>query len=257
MAEQRYFQYLAGERQGEVLVFDRVETDEDLVFVTFKDDSRCNEEFILPINDRNWDGKLMAEIESPKNCWTFSEKWVGREEERWSLPEDSPDGERHLVQPLVKGKKKVTPKAPKRTSSNFGQISNPEPIATVTPDNGLIVQQGASIDVTDPVYMMMDRAKKFDTPVIMDLVISLPSKSLYEVAKESFEEGGEKVIEYIISNLDNQKLKDSLKVALKFAYGDEDPPGEPNVGPFVSLEERVAEVEPVVSDVKAEEENKE
>ena len=220
MAEQRYFQYLAGERQGEVLVFDRVETDDDLIFITFKDQSRCNEELILPINEREWNGKLMAEIESPQNCWTFDEKWVGREKERWSKPEDSPDGERKLVSPAVVGKKKVTPKPPRRSSSNFGQISTPAPTPAVTPVNGLIVQQGSSIDASDPVYMMMDKARKFDTEVTMDLTISLPTKSLYDVAKESFDEGGEKVIEYIISNLDNQKLKDSLKLALKIAYND-------------------------------------
>jgi len=68
---------------------------------------------------------------------------------------------------------------------------------------------------------MMDKAKKFDTVIEMNLIVSLPSKALYNVAEESFEEGGDKVIEYIIRNLDDQKLKDSLRRALKEAYGNE------------------------------------
>ena len=37
---------------------------------------------------------------------------------------------------------------------------------------------------------MMDKAKKFETEVEMNLTISLPAKSLYDVADESFEDGG-------------------------------------------------------------------
>ena len=86
------------------------------------------------------------------------------------------------------------------------------------------VQQQASIEaqqakMSDPVWVMMEKAKKFDTEVEMTLNIALPSKSLFDVADESFEEGGQKVIEYIIDNLDDSKLKDALKVALREAYG--------------------------------------
>ena len=55
----------------------------------------------------------------------------------------------------------------------------------------------------------------------MMLIISLPSKALYDVAKESFEGGGPKVVEYIISSLDDTKLKNSLRVALLNAYDDQ------------------------------------
>jgi len=226
MANQRFFQFLAGERQSEVLVFDRIEQEDGINFVCFKDGSRCNEELILPLNQRQWSTQLMAEIDSPSNCWTFKTEYVGRQEERWSAPEEAPDGVSHLVQPFVEGRKKVTPVPPRPTKSAFGQINSFSESPNISPAGGTNVQQQASNDEigrlsNDPVYLMMDKAKKFDTVIEMNLVVSLPSKSLYNVADESFEDGGDKVIEYIIRNLDDQKLKDSLKRALKEAYGNE------------------------------------
>lgn len=235
--ETRFFQFLAGERQGEVLVFDRIEEDDGDVYLCFKDDSRCNEDLILPINKREYSSELMAEVENPKNIWTFDTKWVGREEEKWSRPEDSPDGEVHLVQPFVQGRKQTTPIPPRKSKAKFGAISNYVAPAPPAPVNPLL---------NDPVWLMMDKAKKFDTDVEMIVTISLPTKSLYDVAKESFDEGGSKVIEYIIENLDNQKLKESLKTALMDAYG-EDTSIVPELNiPEMDLGEPVAVVEPII-----------
>jgi hypothetical protein len=66
--------------------------------------------------------------------------------------------------------------------------------------------------------MMCEKAKKFDEEITMIIKISLPKQSLYNVAKESFEDGGTKVIEYIIHNLDDKLIKESLKEALLEAY---------------------------------------
>lgn len=202
----RYFQYIAGERAGEVLIFDKIEQDDDLNFVAFKDGSRCNEELILPLNNTAWEGKLMAEVSDPNNIWKFKTEWVGREEEVW---ETNKDGEKVCVQPFVEGRKKVTAIPPKKTESKFGQITEIAPVQTP-------IKQ--TINTQDPVFIMLDKAKKYDIVVPMELTIALPSKSLYNVAKESFEDGSSKVIEYIINNLDDTKLKNSLKIALLSAY---------------------------------------
>jgi len=235
----RFFQYLAGERQGEVVVFDHIEEDDNMVFICFKDKSRCNEELILPLNERNYTNQLMAEVENPTNIWKFDEKWVGRQEEKWSPPEESPDGASHLVQPFSPGKKLVTPIPPRKSTGNFGKIDK-----KVESPQEVAKQQ----NMNDPVWLMMDKAKKFDTDVEMSVTISLPTKSLYEVAKESFEEGGEKVIEYIINNLDNQKLKDSLKMALREAYGEVQ-----KVPEIPYMIEPEAVEEPIIREAKEEE----
>jgi hypothetical protein len=209
----RYFQFLAGPRAGEILLFDKIEQEDDIVFVAFKDGSRCNEEFILPLNETAWDGKLMAEVSDTSNIWKIKTEWVGRQEEIWDI---NKDGEKVCVQPFAEGRKKVTATPPRKTTARFGQINN-----VIETPNSMQAKQNANQN--DPVWVMMDKAKKFDTPIPMELTISLPTKSLYNVAKESFDEGGEKVIEYIISNIDDKKLKDSLRVALLLAYENKEP----------------------------------
>jgi hypothetical protein len=206
----RYFQYLAGERKGEVVVFDKLEVDDDINYVCFKDGARCNEEFILPLNETNWEGKLMAEISDHSNVWKISEEWVGRQEEKY---QPDKDGEPVCIQPFVKGRKQIIAIPPKRTESKF--IGNHQ--------TQLPIQKQANQNTSDPVWIMLDKAKKYDINVPMELVISLPTKSLYDVAKESFDNGGEKVIDYIIHNLDNTKIKNSLKVALLSAYEEKKP----------------------------------
>lgn len=209
MKEKRYFQFIASPRKGEVLVFDKIEEEGDMVFVSFTDKSRCNEELILPINQTSPGNMLMAEVENTKNIWTFKEDWIGREEEKW---EKNEKGENVCVQPFVEGRKKLIQFPPKKSVAKFGQIDQ-QPSELVKP-----IEDHSD----DPVWVMMSKSKKFDTQIPMELTISLPSKALYNVAKESFEDGSKKVIEYIISNIDDTKLKENLKYALLEAYEDID-----------------------------------
>ena len=74
----RYFQFLAGPRNGEVVVFDKIEEEDGIVFVCFKDGSRCNEQLILPLNSHDYQSQLMAEVDSPSNVWVIETTWVGR-----------------------------------------------------------------------------------------------------------------------------------------------------------------------------------
>ena len=208
----RYFQYIAGERKGEILIFDKIEQDDGINFISFKDGSRCNEDLILPLNETDWEGMLMAEISDPNNGWKIREEWVGREEEKW---ETNKDGEKVCVQPFVQGRKKIVAIQPLKTKAKFGKIDK----ITETPITNDYKEMKP---ISDPVWIMLDKAKKFPIDITLDLVISLPSKSLFSVANESFENGGEKVIDYIITNLDNAKIKDSLKVALLKAYENSD-----------------------------------
>lgn len=239
----RYFQFLTTDRAGEILVYDGIEVEGEETFVKFTDGSRCNEKYILPLGERNARGNtVMAEVESPDNKWSFQEKWVGRQEEKWAT---NADGERVCVQPFVRGRKKIKlipPRPPKPKSSKFGgeivyvdsqtgetkkkdkeDMGLKEKSSTSKPDIQPAPQkkQEPQISYDDPVWLMMDKAKKFDTEVPVSITISLPTKSLYDVARESFENGGKKVVEYIISNIDDGKLKESLKEALYEAYEDD------------------------------------
>jgi hypothetical protein len=216
MEEKRYFQWLCGEKQGEILVFDHIEEDNGLIFICFKDKSRINESFVVPLNQTDATNKMMAEVDSPNNIWKFKEEWVGRQEERWALNEAQ---ERVCVDPFVPGRKVINLIPPRRSAprtSSFGNVVNQQVQPVVQVATSLIDPQ--SIDKNDPVYILMSKSKKIDTDIQMTLTIALPSKSLYNLAKESFEDGGSKVIEYIIENITIKEIKEALKVAIADMY---------------------------------------
>ena len=88
--EIRFFQWVAGERRGEIVILDKIEEEDGQIYLSFKDGSRINVDFVAEINQRDLTGKLMAEVESPNNVWQFVDE----------TPEEKPrfekDWERYL-----------------------------------------------------------------------------------------------------------------------------------------------------------------
>lgn len=213
----RYFQWVAGDQRGQVKVFDKIESEGEDVFIVFKDESRVNENLVAPLNQKDITGKYMAEIDSPNNIWSFREEWVGREEEKWEM---DAEGIKQLVVPFTPGKKVVhliPPTPTPKTSSAFGIISNPTPTPTPEPESEPIAEKN-KIDKSDPVYILMSKAKKSDSEINMGMIVSLPPKNLYELAKQSFDEGDEKFITYIVDEITVDEIKDALKLAIKEMY---------------------------------------
>jgi len=222
----RYFQWISTDRKGDIMIYDKIVSEDGIIFVCFKDGSRINEEFVANLNVKDVTGKLMAEIDSPNNPWKFDEQWVGREEERY---EQNEAGESVCVQPFIEGRKifkliPPTPTAP--TSSNFGVIEQPQIKSNETIISDNIIDQTSQKQSTvtnkeyelDPVYIMISKSKKNDQIVDMELTISLPSKSLFNVISESFENGSDKLLEYIIHDIDVDLIKTAIKDSLRIMY---------------------------------------
>lgn len=222
MEETRYFQWLLYEKNKEIVIFDKVEQDEGINYVVFKNGARCNEELIAPLGARDITGKVMAEIESPDNMWVFREDIVGGQEEKW---ETNADGEKVCVVPFLPGKKKIVPVAPRPPipkTSKFGNISNasvvqPKPVE-VKEETKPVIEEPKKETFDDPVFGLLEKAKKINQDLNITLTIPLPSKGLYDVAKENFEEGDKKVCEFIVEKLDVTYLKECLKEALLSMY---------------------------------------
>ena len=233
--EKRFFQWLVGERRGEVLIFDTIVEEDGEVYVTFKDNSRVNQDLILNLNETDATGKMMAEVENMSKLWTFKETIVGedtnRVEEDWesaikydvpTVTEIMSDGKKV---PVKKKKIELIPPArtrPEIVKSKFGTIiNNPTPAPPATPAPVAAIPEvdlTKNINPDDPVWIMMNKAKKDDTEVNMTLVISLPPKNFFDVVKETFEDGNEKALEYIIENIDISDIKKSLKEGINLMY---------------------------------------
>jgi len=281
---QRFFQWIAGERRGEVVVFDDIVEEDGMTFITFKDNSRVNTDLVAEINQTQLDGKMVAEVESPHNVWTFKDKTdfnKTRVEQDWesqikyevpSVEEiahaDMTGPEGGVVNPQ-KLKKIIELVPPRPTRNKFGRIANTgdlmgeykEPITPTAK-----VEQSApvkpSVNVSDPVYIMMEKSKKVDTEVNMTLTISLPSAHLFDVVRDSFDDGGKKALEYIIENIDISDIKTALKKGIEEMYGPNQDPEDNKIIPAkgVLLTEHVGTElfepacveEPVVRDVSPE-----
>ena len=76
-------------------------------------------------------------------------------------------------------------------------------------------------DDNDPVAILVNKSAKFESIISMDLKIDMPSKSLYKIASENFENGSETFINVILSQIDMETILKSLKDALEIAYNEE------------------------------------
>ena len=242
---QRFFQWVAGERRGEVVVFDEIVQEDGLAYITFKDGSRINSELIAEINANELTGKMVAEVESPNNIWGFNERTIQNEpryevdhetQEKFQIPsveEIMTDGAH-----TPKVKKVIDLVPPRKTMNKFGRVATSMDLDQMYNESNLpgpVNQQTApeipqtptkQTLVGDPVHIMMDKSKKADTEVNMTLTISLPSSHLFDVVRDSFEDGAKKALEYIIENIDISEIKAALKDGIEAMYGPNEDPND-------------------------------
>lgn len=78
MAKQRYFQWLVGERQGQVMALHHTEQESGIGYLVFSDGTRCNIALVAPLNDPNAfkQHKFMAEVYDTVNIWRFEQKRI-------------------------------------------------------------------------------------------------------------------------------------------------------------------------------------
>jgi len=214
----RFFQWIHGDKRGDIQIFDKIEEEDNNIYICFKGGSRINEIFVAPLNQQDLTGKLMAEIDHPSNFWKFQEEIVGQEDEKW---ETNANGENVCVQPYVPGKRvarAIPPRPSGPRSSNFGMISTP-PAPPVVVE---VEKFKINVDESDPVFILMQKSKKIDQEIEMTLVVAMPPKNLYNIAKESFELGAQKTVEYILKNIEIKDIKEALKTAITNMYESSD-----------------------------------
>lgn len=70
----------------------------------------------------------------------------------------------------------------------------------------------------DPVYLIIKNCKKRPTEIGLSLSIDLPSKSVFNMAKDDFEDGASKFIDCVVEDIDPKVILDAIKGALIEAY---------------------------------------
>lgn len=98
-------------------------------------------------------------------------------------------------------------------------VSMPVEAETVTPEPVVPRQEEKHEKrANDPIAILVDSCKKHSTSIPLTLTIDLPMKSLYNIANEEFEDGGDKFISYIVNGINTDVIIEALKGALKSAY---------------------------------------
>jgi hypothetical protein len=70
----------------------------------------------------------------------------------------------------------------------------------------------------DPVKILAKTCKKRDTDIDLTISIKLPSKAVYDIAADEFENGGDKFIDCLIEGVDVNSIISALRNALVEAY---------------------------------------
>lgn len=100
--------------------------------------------------------------------------------------------------------------------------STPPPVVTPEYIHPTVETKYEEPSTSDPVRILAKTSKKRDTDIDLTISIKLPSKSVYTIASEEFEDGGSKFINYLIEGIDINSIISELRNALTAAYESSD-----------------------------------
>ena len=247
--QKRYFQWIDGEMKGDIVLLESIEEFEGETFYNFDDGESCNLRFISKMTNSTADlkNKFMVEIESPSNPWTLEqiqpkkyidESMKGEDIDIPSLHdilqahgdttniENSDIGKDRLVPPRKEQRIIDLPsideyRIKKEEPKKDPVVEQPKTVETKV-EKQEVVEQPKPVENKqisfDPVKILVDSCKKHDTPVELSLNMKLPSKYIANIASSEFEDGFNKFIDCIVSDIDTKMIIAELKKALSSAY---------------------------------------
>ena len=254
MKQRRYFQWLDGESAGQVETLDNITCTDGEYFYNFKSGEACNQRFISQMtrNPGDLKGKVMVEIANPSDTWKFETVKMGRRlvmdenmgEHMVDVPpieditgasgngnnlniERSKIGEKRFTPPRYRGEMWELPSYNDYNGDYVEDITprkvNPVPVefepVQMVPVNKPVSISGVS--ESDPVRILAKTCKKHETEVNLTVTINLPSKSIYNIAKAEFENGGEKFVDCLVEEMNISEIVKSISDALRASYEEE------------------------------------
>ena len=247
--QKRYFQWIDGEIKGDIVLLESIEEFEGETFYNFDDGESCNLRFISKMTNSTADlkNKFMVEIESPSNPWTLEqiqpkkyidESMKGEDIDIPSLHDMlQAHGDTTNIENSDIGKDRLVPPRKEQRIIDLPSIDEYR-IKTEELKKDPVVEQPKTVETKvekqevveqpkpvenkqvsfDPVKILVDSCKKHDTPVELSLNMKLPSKYIANIASSEFEDGFNKFIDCIVSDIDTKMIIAELKKALSSAY---------------------------------------
>jgi hypothetical protein len=94
------------------------------------------------------------------------------------------------------------------------------PVERASPVRNVMLADNSSISAksSNPITSLLEKQKPNWVEVGITLKLNLPTKSLYNVLTSSFEEADKEIIEFVVSDLDLEIIKESLRINIKEIY---------------------------------------
>jgi len=194
--ESQVYQWLKTERAGEYVHESTISEEDGETWIMFTDGTRGNANLL---------GEYFIKVEDEDDGYIIKEEII----EDLSIAKTQ-DGKEIEVPGIMHGHRKInmTKKPRKRTPKKA------EPVVKHSPEPTVAKKELT----TDPVIILLEKAKKEKHSYEIELNVDAISKDLFGVVKDTFEEGEEKALDYIVSLIDMEQLKSQLKEKLKEVY---------------------------------------
>lgn len=72
--------------------------------------------------------------------------------------------------------------------------------------------------VTSPLQILITKSKKKKEKISLEIDLEMPSPSFVSLMKDSFDNMEEEILDFVLSQLTNEKIRESLKKSLKKKY---------------------------------------
>lgn len=196
------YQIIKGDNFGEyVYETDRI-TENDVTYILFDNGTKMN----AALN-----GEFFEQVNSTNDGWVLTKERIvdikteeGMDKKMYEIP--GPDH----------GKMRTVKKRKPPTKRNIKK-----PIKPVVTHTEIEVKKEPIKIESDPVILLLEKSKKKLTQCTISLNIDMITPELFNVINSSFENGDEKILDYIISNINMDELKSQLKDKLKNIYENE------------------------------------
>lgn len=76
----------------------------------------------------------------------------------------------------------------------------------------------ATLSVSNPVHELLKKAKKSKQKVSLVLELEIPTRDIYRIVSDNFEDGDHEIVNFILADLDENAIKNALISALKDKY---------------------------------------
>jgi hypothetical protein len=96
---------------------------------------------------------------------------------------------------------------------NMGTVIQPALIKNVMLADSVKKEQ-----LENPIISLLQKQKPNWVEVGLDLKLNLPTKSLYDILTSSFEDAEKEIIEFVVSDLDIDLIKESLRINIREIY---------------------------------------